>query len=198
MSAAWKPRAGAWRWGERVVHLADPLPGTRDLVAVTLSDYSFRVVTATTRDTGDASWLIESILTGTITTRQIDAIADAVVENIFGQPRWTVTKIWRQTLALWREVDGELGQRGVDLLALAPDRATAVAYSCLRHRHSHNDDALSRWLGDLDQLPDRARDTGADDDAAAADWLAAAAMFGGGAPPMVAVPEGVDSELTFT
>ncbi|WP_282775871.1 hypothetical protein [Nocardia sp. CC201C] len=199
MSAAWKGAAHAWTLDERIVHLADPLPPTRHLVALVLSEYSWRLIVGTMRDTHDANWLIGQILLGDrITVRVLDAIADALAEQIFGHPRWVVERIWAETLGMWREVDAELGQRGVDLLALAPDRATNTAYGVLHRRHSHKPETLRRWLADLEQKPARVLDSTAGDEAAAADWFAAAAMLNGGAPPIIAAPAGVDSELQIT
>lgn len=181
----------------RIVHLLDPLPRTRDLVGLTLSQYSWRVLVATMRDRTDAGWLLEAIVAGEITDAQVEEIADALVEQIFGQPRWVVVRIWGETLAVWREVDAELGAHGIDLLALAPDRATNIAFGALQRRHAGTESAAQRWLSELEEVPARARRTAVSADVAA-DWFAMAGILGGTAPKIPEAITGVDSELTIT
>lgn len=199
MSPAWKVRAGAWLLDERIVHLADPLPNTRDLVALALSQYSWRIIVGTMRERTDIGWLLEAILAEQLSTAILDEIADALVEQIFAQPRWVVERIWGQTLGMWRDIDGELGRHGVDLLALSPDRATNIAYAMLNEQHSHKDDGGRRWRAELEEVPARARKSAASEEAAAQDWFAMAGILGGGAPPMTTPAlTGVDSELSIT
>lgn len=197
MAAVWKASAGAWRIDERTVHLADPLPPTRDLIGMTLSEYSWRIIVGTMRDTHDVAWLIEETIRGTyLTERRIDRIADALVENLFGQPRWVVQRLWLEALGLWRELDAELSARGVDVLALAPDRATNVVFGQLRRLHSGKEDELRSWIHQLEETPVRVLDTETGMEEAAADWFAAAGMLRGALPRSPA--PGVDSELTIT
>ncbi|MGV9742873.1 hypothetical protein [Nocardia farcinica] len=202
MSAVWKAQVGAWRLGTRVVHLADPLPTTRDLVAMVLSDYSWRVIVGLCRDQADAAWLIPQILDGTaLPAPLLDEIADTLVANLFGQPRWVVQRLWREAIGVWREVDAELGQRGVDVLALAPDRATNVIYGVLHRRRAGKQEHLQRWISELEAAPARVLDTATGMADAAAEWFAAAGMLAGGMPPIPTPPPGaagVDSELNFT
>ncbi|MBF6298213.1 hypothetical protein IU459_11745 [Nocardia amamiensis] len=198
MPAAWKGSAGAWKLDDRIVHLADPLPSTRDMVSMVVSSYAFRVVVGTCRDRDDVGWLVTEIIKGRLlTASRVEVIADALVEQIFGQPRWVVQRLWREALGIWREVDAELGVRGVDVLALPPDRATNTVYGVLHRRRSHDERALKKWMHELEDTPARVRQTPVGDAAAAADWMALAGMLGGGRAP-VAGPAGVDSELTIT
>ncbi|MGW4718256.1 hypothetical protein [Nocardia sp. NPDC004260] len=197
MSAAWKGAAGAWKLDERIVHLADPLPSTRNLVVMVVSEYAFRLVVGTCRDRADIGWLITETVKGEIiTARVLDEIADALAVQIFGQPRWVVQRLWREAMSMWREVDAELGVRGVDVLALPPDRATNTVYGVLHRRRSHDERRLTEWLRELEAEPMRVRGTASGDAAAAADFMALMGMVGAGRPtPAVS---GVDSELTIT
>lgn len=172
------------------------MPGTRDLVGMTLSAYSWRIIVGTMRDKTDVAWLVPEVISGArITEPVLDEIADALVKNLFGHPRWVVQRIWRETIGMWREMDAELGARGVDLLALAPDRATNIAFGQLRRSHSGKPEDLRRWLAQLEEPPARAFDTTAGEQAAADGFLAAMARLPG-APKPKAPP--VDSELTIT
>lgn len=201
MAAVWKATAGAWTIDDRIVHLADPLPPTRDLAGMTLSAYSWRVIVGTMRDPADMAWLIGETIRGTyLTERRLDRIADALVENLFGQPRWVVQRLWREAIGRWRELDAELGARGVDLLALPPDRATNIVFGQLRRAHSGKEEHLRTWLAQLEEQPARVLATPAAVESAAADWFAAAGMLAGrnGLAPRLPAPPGVDSELSIT
>ncbi len=197
--AVWAARAGAWVLDERVVHLRDPLPSTRDLVIMLLSDYSWRLLLGTMRDTADQAWLFNAVRTGALRPRTIDTIADGLAKTLFAQERWAVQRIWKETLGLWREVDAELIGRGVDVMTMAPDRATNAVYGVLYHRHAAGSrDALNRWIKSLVDPPARVLTADTGIEGAAAEWLAAAARLHGGAPPTLMTPAGVDSEITFT
>lgn len=197
MAAVWKAAAGAWTFDERTVHLAAPLPSTRDLIGMTLSAYSWRIIVGTMRDPADVAWLIEETIRGTyLTERRLDRIADALVENIFGQPRWVVRRLWEEALGVWRELDAELGARGVDVLGIPPERATNIVFGQLRRLHSGKEDEARRWLHDLEQPPARVHNTRVGMEEAAADWFAAAGILQNAVPRRAA--PGVDSELTIT
>lgn len=190
----WQPQIGAWLLDERVIHVQRP--PTRQLIGLVLSEYAFRVVLASTRDPDDVAVLVNALLDpdDPLSSVLLDEIADGLVETWFGMPRWTVQRIWREAVELWRDVDGELGSRGVDVLAMPPDRATNAVYGVLRRWRSGDSVKFDRWLRDLDAPPQRslAGDRGAD--AAAADWAAVAALAGMPAQPAA----GVDSELITT
>jgi hypothetical protein len=162
-----------------------------------VSSYAFRLVVGTCRDRADISWLIPEIIKGeTVTARLLDAIADALAVQIFGQPRWVVQRLWREAMGMWRDVDAELGVRGVDVLALPPDRATNTIYGVLHRRRSHDERKLTEWLRELEAEPMRVRGTASGDAAAAADFMQLMGIVGGGQPPPP--PSGVDSVLTIT
>ncbi len=162
-----------------------------------VSEYAFRLVIGTCRDRADIGWLIPEIIKGeTVTAHLLDGIADALAVQIFGQPRWVTQRLWREAMSMWREVDAELGVRGVDVLALPPDRATNTIYGVLHRRRSHDERKLTEWLRELEAEPMRVRGTASGDAAAAADFMQLMGMVGAGRPTPGA--SGVDSELTIT
>lgn len=196
--AVWSAASSAWMLDERVVHLRDPLPPTRDLVIMLQSEYNWRLPLHTMRDEHDRVWLWEAIRTGAMRPPTINEIADGVAKHIFGQPRWTVARIWSQALEIWRELDAELIGRGVDVMTLAPDRATNAVFGVLRNRRADDTRRLNEWVRALAAPPARVLNTETGTKDAAADWLAAAARLNKGAPVTLLTPSGVDSEITMT
>lgn len=196
--AVWAAATGAWMLDERVVHLRDPLPPTRDLVIMLQSDYAWRLPLHTMRDEHDRIWMWEAVRTGAMRPPIINEIADGLAKQIFGQPRWTVARIWQQALEQWRELDAELIGRGVDVMTLAPDRATNAVYGVLRASRTGDARRLNEWVRALAAPPARVLTTETGTKDAAADWLAAAARLNKGAPVTLLTPAGVDSEITIT
>lgn len=196
--AVWAASARAWALDGRVVHLRDPLPPTRDLVIAVQSAYAWRIVLHTMRDDHDRYWLWKNVREGALRPPTIDRIADGVVESLFGQPRWVIQRIWTDALGSWRELDAELLGRGVDAMALPPDRATNAAYGVLRGWRAGDRNKLESWIKGLAVPPPRVMHSPMGEQDAAAAWMAAAQRLNRGAPVTLHTPAGVDSEITIT
>lgn len=196
--AVWAAATGAWMLDERVVHLRDPLPSTRELVIMVQSEYSWRLPLHTMRDEHDRIWMWDAVRAGVMRPPILHEIADGLTLQLFGQPRWTVQRLWREALGGWRELDAELLGRGVDVMTLPPDRATNVVFGVLRSWRTGEPRRVNEWVRSLAAPPARVLNTASGTADAAADWLAAAARLNKGAPVTLLTPAGVDSEITIT
>lgn len=152
--APWTRRITAWSLDGHVYH-ADCPPITT-LVPLMLADPGWLVIT-TIRDPADRAHLYARVMPeyGEVTVPQavIYEIADELLHSWTGWPGWTAVRIWRQTLEAWQGVDGQALAHAQDVLTLAPDRATTLAYSLLAERHHNDKDQGDRWRRALTDRP---------------------------------------------
>ena len=197
VSAVWRRDTNAWVLDDTIIGLQQP-PLNR-LVPIVLSWSPVPLILSTCSERAHAAWIAKRLLdrTDPLDFDPLEPIADEIVDHWFGMPRWTVQRLWKEAISGWRELDGTLGARGVDVLALPPDRATNIVYGVLSKWRDPKD--VPRWRTKLNEPPARVlhADTGAE--AAAFDWAAAAALAG---MPTMAMPTtpvaGVDSQITRT
>lgn len=190
-SAADKPVAKPWGYDPtawtidgRVMHVTRP--PTINLVNLVMTYSPIHVVFGTLRDDVDRQFLTEQVMdkTSPIENDVLHDVADQLVSEWFGMPRWTVQEIWWRVLGNWATIDGELTMRGVELMELPPARATNTARALLTKWAAGNDNTAEELRHDLTTEPPRIQhrevSTAATEEAveaAAFDWNATMALM---------------------
>ncbi|QDH93517.1 hypothetical protein SEA_VERITY_31 [Gordonia phage Verity] len=87
------------------------------------------------------------------TLELLQFVADRLVESHLGVKRWIAQRVWRDALGSWLLVDGELQLRGIDVLALPPDRATNAVYALLRGWAANDQASLDKWKRRVETPP---------------------------------------------
>lgn len=153
MAEPWGTDPTAWTLDGRVMHVTRPplVP----LIGLVMSHSPVDIVLRTLRDQEDQQFLYLEIMDpeSLIATNILQDIADTLVLEWFGMPRWTVQEIWWRVLGSWADVDGELTMRGVDLMTLSPARATATAKALLAKWVSADKDRAEELQRDLTSEP---------------------------------------------
>lgn len=155
MAEPWVSDPTAWAVDGRVMHVTRPplVP----LVHMIISFSPIQVVMGSLRDIDDKQWLFEQILDpeSKIGNEFVHRVADALVQEWFWMPRWTVQEIWWKAMGNWSDVDGELSMRGVDLMSMPPAQATNTVKAVLRKWASGNKEAAEELQRDLATEPPR-------------------------------------------
>lgn len=197
VAAAWRRDTGGWVLDGTVVHLRQP--PMRHLVPLILSWSPVPFILVTCRDNEVAAWIAGRIVDrrDPLDAYILDPVVDEIIDTWFGMPRWTVQRLWKEAIGAWRDIDGEAGAKGVDVLALPPDRATNTIYRMLRARYRDAKD-LQRWARKLEEPPVRVLHAATSSADTAADWAAVAALAGMPAAAMPTPTQPVDSQITHT
>lgn len=90
-----------------------------------------------------------------LTRYRMEIIADDLTERVTGWTRWSLQRIWNQTMGSWALIDGRLQARGVDMTTLSFTQATHAAYATLADLYIQDKDAWKKWSDDLYRLPPR-------------------------------------------
>lgn len=114
-------------------------------------------VIALTPDKVDREWIHRRIYqpNSPLSLDFFHLVADRLVFQMVGMPRWTLERLWQQTIGSWTILDGELLAGGLDVLTLTPDRASHAVLAAWRCLHEGNPDGWKRFERDLRKEPRR-------------------------------------------
>lgn len=178
--APWTRPAQAWALDRHVYHVE--CPATRNLVGLLVNDTPIWLLVTTIPNPEERTHLLTRLMQRELPDRLIDSVYDALVETWTGWPAWITERLWTEALETWQSLDARTLTNGVDLLELAPDRATTLVYGALAEHHQHDKDHGTGWDRTLRAEPLRRLrreakqpDTSSD----AKDWQAMATIFGG-------------------
>ncbi|BDD81489.1 hypothetical protein TPB0596_12520 [Tsukamurella pulmonis] len=137
-------------------------PPLRVALGVLLNDQPWRdcplgFLIAGIDDRAALNGLFSGILQHRVREADLQPIADVIARGWFGWHRWEARRLWDQALEMWPHIDGALISSGVDIEALAPDRATNAIFGVRMRwwRDGEDGEGLDRWINELTAAPMR-------------------------------------------
>ncbi|MGW6376221.1 hypothetical protein ACWFRB_09180 [Rhodococcus sp. NPDC055112] len=155
MATPWGRDPTAWTLDGRVMHVTRP--PLIQLIGLVMGYTPIHVVFGTLRDPDDRQYLYAQVMdkSSEVDNDLLDDVADALVLEWFGLPRWTVQELWWRAIGQWADVDGNLALRGVDILQMSPQRATSTVRALLQKWVAGDDNRREQLRHDLETAPPR-------------------------------------------